>query len=355
MAGVSKYGAGGLTTPGSSGLGLPTAIERDLMLTAGHSLSKKTWASYRTAERMLARYCKAVAAPMELPTSKQTIAGFVHWLIYVRNLKGDTVSGYLAGIRMLHIMKGLEAPDLRSDFIQLVLTGRKNQDAATRLRGGATSERQPVTPDILRLLKARIRETQHASTDKIVIWAVCTILFHGAFRGGELLANSTTTFDPAFTLLKKDIIFVEEGGRTSLQIKVKAPKEDKDKRAHIVDIFATGQDICPLRAAQKWEKVTRKWEKDQPAFRVGKGEPLTSNRLNKILKECLTGYIKDKIQVHSFRSGTASMMGTMGYADQELQAMGRWSSRAFETYVKLPRSRRMNVAKAVARKLEYWE
>ena len=47
-----------------------------------------------------------------------------------------------------------------------------------------------------------------------------------------------------------------------------------------------------------------------------------------------------------FRAGAASAMAALGYGDEDIQAVGRWSSRAFLKYIKLPRTRRAEVAKA---------
>ena len=52
-----------------------------------------------------------------------------------------------------------------------------------------------------------------------------------------------------------------------------------------------------------------------------------------------------RISAHSFRSGAASMMANLGYSDKDVKAVGRWSSRAFEIYVKLPRTKRMEAAR----------
>jgi hypothetical protein len=42
---------------------------------------------------------------------------------------------------------------------------------------------------------------------------------------------------------------------------------------------------------------------------------------------------------HSFRIGLASMLGQAGFADQDIMVSGRWSSRVFEIYIKLARTK----------------
>ncbi len=67
-----------------------------------------------------------------------------------------------------------------------------------------------------------------------------------------------------------------------------------------------------------------------------------------MLKERLDGYVENPEDIfctHSFRIGTASMLGSLGFDDEDVQAVGRWSSRAFEEYLMLPRTKRIAVAK----------
>ena len=70
---------------------------------------------------------------------------------------------------------------------------------------------------------------------------------------------------------------------------------------------------------------------------------------NKDLKLLLGEYIVyGRITAHSFRSGLASLMAQAGYADELIQAAGRWSSSAFKAYIKLNRVTRIAVASKLA-------
>jgi hypothetical protein len=108
-------------------------------------LAKKTWCTYKTAERMLKKCSLETGVSMELPmNNKQTLA-FIDWLARVRNLKCTTINSYLAGIRQLHISKGLTAPELRTDIVQLVLKGIANSNGIDSRRQG-WSGRLPHCP-----------------------------------------------------------------------------------------------------------------------------------------------------------------------------------------------------------------
>ena len=103
-----------------------------------------------------------------------------------------------------------------------------------------------------------------------------------------------------------------------------------------------------MRAFRKWWSATRGFEQEQPAFRFESGKPVTLSAMNGLLKERLDGFlIGQRITTHSFRSGAASMMASLGFSEQEVKAVGRWSSNAVEKYVKLPRTKRMATAKKV--------
>jgi len=155
----------------------------DLQLAAAHSITGRTWQSYKTAERMLAKYLKSSGGKLELPVTEKVVLGFVHWLAFERNLKANSISGYLAGIRKLHIMKGAPVSEIRSELISMVIDEKRNMDAADRLQQHS-KERQPVTLDIMKLLKAQLRKWNSHPQDRLTAWLVCTLLFHAACRGG---------------------------------------------------------------------------------------------------------------------------------------------------------------------------
>jgi hypothetical protein len=354
VRGISKYGP--LQKSNLERRAGLTEREQELMEDlSSHGLTKKTWANYKTAERLFAKCCREKGIRLELPAQETTIIIFILWLAEERKVCAATIQNYLAGIRQLHIDKGAPVPIIKSELVNLMIKGKKNKEAAAKRERGAL-ERQPVTPDILRLFKARLQESEFCGTDQRLLWAVCTILFFGAFRGHELLCRFATEFDPAYTLCFEDHMLASgPKGESVLQLRIKAPKEDKEGKSIIVDVFEAGQDICPVRAFCKWREQQPPGQAGQPLFRWKSGLPLTGQQFNKILKERLHGYLDevDKlITAHSFRTGAASMMGTIGYSDKDIMALGRWSSRAFESYLKLPRAKRLSVAKKFSKQFD---
>ena len=66
----------------------------------------------------------------------------MYWLIEERKLKVATVNSYLAGIRQVHIMKGLPEPKLPEELVKQALKGRRNMEAQEKSRADTTAKRR---------------------------------------------------------------------------------------------------------------------------------------------------------------------------------------------------------------------
>ena len=90
----------------------------------------------------------------------------------------------------------------------------------------------------------------------------------------------------------------------------------------MVEIFPTGNYLCPIRALEKWRKVSKlPKSKVKPVFRQEDGSNYTDKEFNADLKNLLDkhmDYKRGKILSHSFISGLATMMAKTGYSDEEI-------------------------------------
>jgi len=351
ILGSGKYGSSGNCKPNMfQVMGLPEHISKDLAGLGNFSIAKSTWSTYKSSERLLLMCQAECKVKFDWPIKTENVLLFIHWLVFVRGVKGSTVSSYLSGVRQLHIMKGMEAQDLRPDIVKMVIKGQEHKDRAKE-REGTGNNRIPMTVELMKVLKEKIRTWNKPWNTRLLIWAVSTIAFHGAFRIHEILCKTESFFDPQYTLLTEHVTMTEDDrGRKILHVRLSCPKERKDGKIVIVDIFESGCSICPIKAFSRW-KARQEPEIGMPLFRQPDGTPLTGKKLNSILAELMTAEAKEgggKIKSHSFRIGVASEMGYEGFEDAEVKAGGRWSSRAFETYMKTPRTKRASIAKRIA-------
>jgi len=312
------------------------------------SLARSTWNTYETAERMLLR-CSTRHGKLKFRTiGHSDILEFVGWLVHKRGVKAKTVDSYLAGVRQLHILRGLEPPKIRTELVKFILRGQQNKDS---IADRQTAGRLPMTIHVMRLLKNALVEWEVRTERKLLVWAVATVAFHGGFRIHELLSKQECSFDPDFTLLTEDVQLSKSNGGTEevLTVRLKCPKENKTGKPVFVEVYETRGQLCPVRAFKKWHKKTT-CQRGLPLFRDETGTPFTGAKLNKSLKERLMSYISygGKFRAHSFRIGLASTLAQQGLSDTEVAEAGRWSSRAFELYMKLPRVKRAGTARKIS-------
>jgi hypothetical protein len=285
---------------------------------------------------------------LSLPFNQEKALVFIDWLVRVRKLRGSTINSYLAGVRQMHVVRNIEPPTMHSALVKLVLRGIENRDGIAKRKDGV-SGRLPMTINTMRIFKNTLASSHLNTSDQRLIWAVATMAFAGAFRIGELLSTHESTYDPDFTLLKRDVsVSTTSDGIKTIHVTVKCPKEAKNSTPTVVDLFQNNGYICPVKAYLKliWLKLQPR-EDDLRLFRFSNGTPLTGAKMNRLMRLLLDPYTDTSIgsfSGHSFRIGLASMLANHGLPDEELQAAGRWSSRAFEIYMILRRTKRTAVA-----------
>ena len=327
---------------------LPEHVKSKVADWINHGKTNKTWSAYRTAERMALQCQKENQMNFDWPMTAENTLIFIYWLIEQKGLKVSTANNYLAGLRQLHIMKGLPPPKLRSELVKQALRGRANMEASQGNQElSKKTRRLPMTIAMMKLLKERIRKSDLAGETKLMLWTVSSLMFFGAFRINELVSKTESCFDPDHTLLTRDVQLNETTEGNSLSVTLKCPKENKAGEGAVVDVFEAEGPLCPVRAYTKWRRNSGQ-KAHMPLFCHPDGTPLTDRKFNRYLRDLLgrqAQFAKGTISAHSFRAGIPTILGSKGYDDEEIKRVGRWSSRAFEFYVKGKRTKRAMIAK----------
>lgn len=205
-------------------------------------------------------------------------------------------------------------------------------------------------------LKQCLRDCGFTKSRRRIIWAACTICWSGALRVHELLSKEASKFDPKTTMMTSAIKVAHamvEGKRVeTLQVYLAHPKEERLSAGVKLDLFETGDFMCPVKAYKNWmqDKVVR-LSTQKPLFRLADGRNYTGYQFNKDLKVLLQGvvdYSKSPITSHSFRRGLATFMAKSGYSDEDIMKVGRWHSSAFKAYITTPREIRGRLAAELA-------
>ena len=322
---------------------------------ANFGLAGRTWATYGSAVNNLRRCEEETGIDMSLPFDSNKVLEFIAWM-KARDLKSRSMSAYLSGVRMYHIASGFPEGVLREPLVKLILKGQANIEKIEKLVG-VRKGKLPVTISVMKLLKARLAKVSWPMWEVRLLWAVMTVAWSGSTRVHELLSKNKSSFDVQTTLLWKDVKFtkvkIEKEEVETMVIHVKSPKVDRVGAGDEIVIAKLGNFMCPIAAMGKYrEEIKLNEEADMPVFRVKSAACFTGADLNSKLKQLL-GDLGDKITgrvvtSHSFRAGVASEMAKRGHSEEELMAVGRWSSQAYGLYMGLPLAHRATFARKIA-------
>ena len=322
---------------------------------ANFGLASRTWASYGSAVSNLKKCQEETGVDMALPFSPDKVLEFIAWM-KARNLKSRTMSSYLSGVRMYHIASGFQEGVLREPIVKLILKGQANLEKVEKLVAGRKGK-LPVTMKVMKLLKLRLGKVAWPMWEVRLAWAVMTVAWSGSTRVHELLSKQKKSFDMQTTLLWKDVKFAEvkiDGKKVeTMEIFIKSPKVDRVGAGDNIVVAELGNFMCPISAMKKYrEEIKMKEDPDMPVFRVKSGDCFSGAEFNQKLGS-LTGDLAEKVaggvvSSHSFRAGVASEMARKGHTEEELMAVGRWSSQAYRHYMGLPLTHRASFAKKIA-------
>ena len=295
-------------------------------------LASSTLRAYRSAQRRYGKFC-AEDGLQAVPASEEGLCRFVARLAG-DGLKHRTIKSYLAGVRHLHIEEGLADPFLQPlHRLHYTLRGVKRCEGE---RGEMTRERLPISPDILKKIKA-VWDQGTPGPDKIMLWAACCLAFFGFLRAGELTVPGDASFDPTTHLVREDLAVDNPSDPAVLQLRLKASKTDPFRKGMFLYIGKGSPDLCPVTAALSYLLV--RGRRDGPLFMFSDGRFLTRQRFVVAVRDALktAGIECSKYCGHSFRIGAATTAASRGMEDAVIKTLGRWKSLAYLEYIKIPR------------------
>lgn len=291
--------------------------------------------------------CHALNIHQPFPVTELLLCYFAAVLAQ-RGLAPATIRTYLAAVRHAQVVRGFPEPRQQSTLPRLRLV----QDGARRVRAEwgipQARSRLPITPAVLRQIRASLVGGT-PDVDDIMVWAAATTCFFGFFRAGELTVPTCTAFNPAVHLAWGDVACDDGQPPTMVRLFLKRSKTDQFGRGVDVYLGATGDDLCPVAAVLAY--VANRGDTPGPFFRLADGTPLTKARFVAKIRGALerAGIPPTRYAGHSFRIRAATAAATAGVQDSTTQALGRWSSSAFLRYIRTPREQLAQLSRTIAR------
>ena len=269
-----------------------------------------------------------------LPADEQTLMRFSALL--ADSLTHSSIKVYLSAVRSLHIDNGLPDPLVNCLQLQRLLRGVK------RVQGPASRSRLPITIDLLKVIQQSL---DMRDSDHVMLWAACCLGFFGFLRAGEFTVNSS--FDPSVHLSIGDIQADSLVNPTCFKVRIKCSKTDPFRKGCDIYVGRGNSAVCPIVALSNY--LVLRGPAPGPVFQFVSGRPLSRERLSSTVQSILSaaGYA-GSFSGHSFRIGAATTAASRGVPDHLIKTLGRWSSDAYQIYIRTPVSSVVRVSNQLA-------
>ena len=129
--------------------------------------------------------------------------------------------------------------------IRQVLKGIKVE---RRKNGKPSRSRLPITPTILKKLKACWLRSGDASFEGVMLWAAFLITFFSFCQSGEITVENESKYDPNTHLSFSDLVADSAVSSSVISLNIKCSKTDQDRVGCQVVLGRTGDELCPVTA-----------------------------------------------------------------------------------------------------------
>ena len=306
-----------------------------------YGLATETRRAYNAARISFENFCASYSTPA-FPAKLHMLAEWAtlraHGALHENKLSPDTIQSYVSALRSVHVDRGLSTDVFEHERLQRIINGIRRATPFTAKKKAA-----PLTPEILTQVTQPWRDS--LDIDDVNLDAAFKVAFAGFLRSGEFLHDDRLQRRTAeqTKLTRSDVTFGENDEHVLLRLK--RSKTDVQHRGVEIVLAATDSPLCPVRT------LRRLWQVDPqppsaPLFRL-KTRSFSYSTIVPLLQGRLyqAGIRNaDEYRGHSFRRGAAQHASNIGILDAEIQALGRWSSRAFKAYFKTIHTHRFNLS-----------
>lgn len=262
----------------------------------------------------------------DLPADSKQLTRFAVYLHSEKNLKPDTISNYLSGVKTLHGLMELPIPETDGWIHKAVFKGMKSRNKQPRRQAEA------ITPQILKLISQQVDQTDDL---ELVAWVAVLIGFHCLLRASNLTTRSAAAFNPQENLLRQD--FRMHDKLLLVHIKWTKTLQYRERKLLIPVIPFADADINAVAWFQFMVSRIRA-PPTAPAFAIPSKRgltPLTYSQLAGKLKKWTSacGLDSSRYTSHCLRRGGASWLDEQGVPESVIAVLGDWRTTAFKNYI----------------------
>jgi hypothetical protein len=278
------------------------------------SIEKSTAKGYATGVRDYISFCITHSLPLD-PTP-QTLSRYI---AYTSQFISSGPK-YLSGAR--HFLSDLY-PSFDSNrshpLVQATITGSK------KIRADPVKRKLPLRIAHLQAFLEVATRTKHY--DDFLFAVILACCFYGCHRTGELILNNDSSLRDWRKIIKRASLYFHSG-RAGYHL----PYHKGDRFFRGTDVLFTSQQIAnPVTLLQDYTKRRDAIHGARAALfiRENGSHPTRSwfeTKFFAILNRSFGG--------HSPRAGGATFYASLGLSEDVIQALGRWSSKAWKIYIR---------------------
>lgn len=325
---ISRAGSYSLPKPFRNSAKLDPSFD-DLLNSARHYITKgvapSTLKAYTSAWSLFVTFCLSFRKPV-FPILITTVCSFLVYNFETRNLKISSIRKLLASIQFFARYHNPDYPSLFNvPAVRLLLKGITKSSAKTH------DKRLPITFSVLQQLITSLRNGSFSNYINVLLEALFLTAFYGFMRPGEFTSESKH-FESSRDLSLSDVRF----SPNFFTIFLKHSKNDSMGSGVSLSLYKNDYQFCPYSSMIKYLKIRLRTSLQSPLFILPNGAPITkvwfSSHLATVLKNC--GLSPLQYTGHSFRIGAATTAAEHGIPTSTIKLLGRWSSSAFESYIR---------------------
>ena len=291
-------------------------------------VSKNTLKVYDSAWYFFSSFCLSFSVN-PIPVNIPIICAFIVHSSESRKLKPSSIKAMVSGIQFhLRCLDPSSLSILSHPSIRLLLNGLKKDQPQGK------DKRLPLSIDLVHKLVGRLRQGCFSFYEDKMLEAIILTAFFGFLRVGEFTTRSLS-FNPQHDLTFSDLSFEPN----LFTLFLKESKADKFKRGVPVVISRTNSVFCPFSSMSIYLQCRARSLPQDPLFIIPGGNPMSRPWFAEKLKLlCLyCGLSPEFYTPHSLRIGAATT-AALKVPVATLKILGRWSSAAYERYVRLNRA-----------------
>ena len=220
-------------------------------------------------------------------------------------------------------------PFCLSPYLKVLLRGIKRVNSRTR-----GTVQLPIIAQLMRRIKSALQIQAKADPyTPTLIWAACCLGFFGFLRCSEFLTPDSTAYSQDVHL-SKDISLDNSSHPWKLLVKIKSSKTDQFRVGTTVVLGQMGNDLCPI--ASMLEYLNSRGNHPGALFQSREGQPIHHQLFVSKVQQALVsaGIPSHLFNGHSFRIGAATTASAVGIPETVIEHLGRWSSTAYQTYIR---------------------